>query len=313
LNSGFLLFFCSLYAQTGSAPDWITNGPAVYAVIPPKPQAELFETNATTPPTPSVMFAYYLPGSLNNLVWTNFIAHTNGRTTELWSVRSHPPGWPTNAAPVMVWNTNSLAWGMRGLTALSPCWEDEGSSGQAPITLLTRRHGYTRGHSMGPDGFTTARNGKKVWFVTTNNVMIQASVKGAIIRTVQGSRKDYTILFFKEDLPLSITPMRVVAVTNLMDQYRPCPNAPLPVFRTEQSGNVSAEVPGFKVNTWKGGDSGAPDMLPMPGELVFFQGRSTSGPSPEMQADMDVLSVKGGVNPKRYQMQWVDLSKYPRY
>jgi hypothetical protein len=259
------------------------------------------------------VFAHFLPGALNNLTWTNFIAHTNGKSSQLWSVRSHPPGWPTNAKPVMIWNTNSIAWGMKALTAISPCWEDEGSSGQAPITLLTRRHGYTRGHSMGPDGFTTGRNGKKVWFFATNNAVVEATVQGSIVRTMQDSHRDYTIVFFKQDLPLSITPMRVVASTNLMPRYRVRPGAPWLFFRTEQSGFVSADVPGFTVSTWKPGDSGSPDMLPLPGELVFVQGRSTSGASPEMQADMDQLSVKGGVDPKQYQMRWVDLSAYPTY
>ena len=76
---------------------------------------------------------------------------------------------------------------------------------------------------------------------------------------------------------------------------------------------MSAEVPGMSVNTWKGGDSGSPNMLPMPGELVFCNGRSTSGPSPEMQADMDELCKLERLDAKEYQLQWVDLSSYPVY
>ena len=56
-------------------------------------------------------------------------------------------------------------WGMTGLTALSPCWSGEGSPGQVPITALTRRHGYARGHDMGPQGFSKAHAGQKVWFL----------------------------------------------------------------------------------------------------------------------------------------------------
>src|SRR6185503_1049314 len=125
--------------------------------------------------------------------------------------------------------------------------------------------------------------------------------------------RDYTIFLFKDDLPVSIQPMRVIAVTNVLAQYPSRPGSPRPVFRTEQSGSVSAEVPGFTVETWKGGDSGSPDMLPMPNELVFFGGRSTSGPSAEMQSDMDELCTKQGLNPKKYQLQWVELSSYPSY
>jgi hypothetical protein len=52
-------------------------------------------------------------------------------------------------------------------------------------------------------------------------------------------------------------------------------------------------------------------MLPLPGELVFYGGISTAPPSAEMQADMDMLSRKAGLDPSKYQMQWVNLDAYP--
>src|SRR5258707_241502 len=79
----------------------------------------------------SPVFAHFMPGSLNNLVWTNFIAHTNDRDMTIWSTRTHSLGWPATP-PNVVWNTSSLIWGMKGITALSPCWQDEGAPGQAP-------------------------------------------------------------------------------------------------------------------------------------------------------------------------------------
>jgi hypothetical protein len=63
----------------------------------------------------------------------------------------------------------------------------------------------------------------------------------------------------------------------------------------------------------KGGDSGAPNLLPLPGELIFCGGRTTSPPSPQMQADMDELCRLEHLDPKRYQMQWVDLSAFPSF
>jgi hypothetical protein len=206
-------------------------------------------------------------------------------------------------------------WGMRGLTGLSPCWEVENSSGQVPITALTKRHGYTRGHALGPDGFRRLLKGKKVWFVTTGNALVEATVSREVCRTLAGEqvKEDYTILLFDRDLPDSIEPMRVASITNLTSRYPICPGAPWPIFKTEQSGHVSAEVPGFTLNTWKGGDSGSPDMLPLPRELVFFEGRSTSGPSAQMQADMDELCRQAGLDPKKYQLQWRDLSNFPAY
>lgn len=325
LSAGWIVL-CALLANTGGlaqAADsnatstgrdfngWIMNGPAVYATI----TNTVSETNTRSlrigvPTNP--VFDHFLPGTLNHLIWTNFIAHTNGRSTRVWSARSHPEGWPEKA-PIATWATNGLMWGMKGLTALSPSWEGEGSNpGQAPVTALTRRHGYARGHSMGPDGFSTKIAGNRVWFLTLNNKLVQTRVVRNVIRTFPGgANRDYTILLFDQDLPDDIQRMRVVSATTVSKRYPNSPEAPWPIFRTEQGGHVSAGVPGFTLNTWKGGDSGSPDMLPMPGELLFFGGRSTSGPSQEMQADMDELCRLQGLDPRSYQLQWAALSAYP--
>lgn len=262
------------------------------------------------------VFDHFVAGSLNNLVWTNLVAHTNGRTMEIWSERTRPLGWPLRAAKVR-WNTNSLLWGMRGLTAICPCWQGEGPPGWTPITALTRRHGYTRGHSMGDERFGNAYAGQKAWFLTRQNAIVEVKILREVVRTRQASGRDYTIVLFNSDLPPSIEPMRVMPCEAdfwpINSRYVVCPGAPYPVFKTEQQGFVSADVPGFSVNTLVGGDSGSPNILPMPGELVFWNGRTTSGASPEMQADMDKLCRLDGLDPKKYQLQWVDLSKYPRY
>jgi len=264
----------------------------------------------------NVVFDHFRPDSMNNLVWTNLIAQTNGRNTIIWGTRSHPAGWPTTP-PVVKWNPTGLLWGMKGLTALSPCWELEGSSGQVPITALTRRHGYARGHSMGPDGFRTNYLGRKVWFLTTNNILVERKVTREVVRTGRTSRNDYSLLLFDQDLPDSIQPMRVAPESQILHpspaKFPYSPDAPAAIVQTEQTGRVSASLPGFTVNTWKGGDSGSPNMLPFPGELVFFSGRSSSGASPEMQADMDALCKMEGLDPRKYQLQWKDLSAYPLY
>ncbi len=320
----FVLFLGALVAADASAVSvpgnilgWSTNGPAVYALV--SVPATNSPGNSQTPNADQSaqitrrVFDHFLPGSLNNLVWTNFIAQTNGRDMTIWSTRSHSLGWPVTP-PNVVWNTNSLIWGRKGITAISPCWSDEGAPGQAPVTPLTRCHGYVRGHGMGPDGFHTNRAGKKIWFVTTNNTVIQVTVVREVVRSYAGgANRDYTILLFKPDLPAGIEPLRVIAATNLAARYSFRAGAPHPLFKTEQTGQVSADVPGFTVNTWKGGDSGSPDMLPLPNELVFLNGRSTSGPSLEMQADMDQLCQLEHLDPRKYQLRWVDLSAYPAY
>jgi hypothetical protein len=280
-----------------------------------------FLAQATTQvrPVTNHVFDHFIVGSLNHLVWTNFIARTNGKNIVIWSQRSHPADWPTNA-PTVKWNPDSLIWGMKGMTAISPCWELEGSSGQVPITLLTRRHGYARGHSMGDDGFRTKYYGKKVWFLAADNTLVERRVIRDVVRTFGVARRDYCVLLFDRDLPDSVQPMRVIPATEVLGvtptRYAYCPGAPAPVFKTEQTGHVSADIPGipgFYYDTFKGGDSGSPNMLPMPGELIFYSGRSTSGPTHELQADMDALSRMEGLDPKRYQLRWADLSAFPSY
>ena len=325
-----------VFASFGAPPGFFTNGPAVFqgsSQIIQGPPVSFFPPPADLPTElrrdmltflaasnvrsvggSSGHFDHYLPRSLNNLIWTNFIAHTNGRNMLVWSTRTHPPGWP-GRPPIVEWNPSSLLAGMRGMTAISPCWEMEGNSGQVPITALTRRHGYARGHSMGPDGVGTSLAGKTVWFVTAQNTIVQTTVARDVVRTKEGSGRDYSILLFSSDLPDSIQPMRVVNEKDVFVAHSKYVSGlgPSPIFKTEQYGHVSADLPGFTVDTYKGGDSGSPNMVPLSGELVFWQGSSTSGASPEMQADMDQLCRIQGLDPKKYQLQWVDLSSFPNY
>lgn len=251
-------------------------------------------------------FSSYQPGTLNYLIWTNFIATTNGRDMRIWSERSHPEGWP-KTPPVAKWNTNSVIWGMKGALALSPCWEGEGAPGQVPLTALTRRHVYTRGHHLGPE---TALQGKKAWFVLPDNQLLEVRIKQCIIRVPPGP-SDYTVMLLNRELPESIEPVFAALSADLQKYYPKAPQgtAPYPLFQTEQGGNVSTGVAPLTVNTWKGGDSGSPNLIPLPGRLVFVGGRSTSGPSREMQEDMDELCRREKLDPAKYQLRWVDLGK----
>jgi hypothetical protein len=263
-------------------------------------------------PVTNLVFEGFRKESLSHLVWTNFIASTNGRTMQIWSVRRHPESWPSTP-PVVAWNTNSLLWGLKGFTALSPCWENEGGPGQVPITALTRRHGYTRGHGMGPDGFRALLAGKKVWFCAADNKLVEVRIRREVVRVTGKGTNDYTLVLFDRDLPAGVTPVRVAPWKLAVTKHPFSPDAPWIFYATEQTGYVNAGVPGFTVAVNKGGDSGAPNLLPLPGELVFFSGRTTSGPSPQMQADMDELCRLEGLPAAKYQLAWADLSRFPDY
>jgi hypothetical protein len=267
-----------------------------------------FLTNAYT--ITNLVFSRFAPGSLNEFAWTNLLASTNGRSLLIWAKRQHPLLWPMTA-PSVQWNTQSLIWGMKGLTALSPCWEKEGSSGQVPITLLTRRHGYARGHGMGREGLVSTFRGKKVWFVTAANKVVETRGSSVMVRSQPA--QDYSILMFDGDLPSDIEPVRVASLTELNIRCPAVHETPSLIVRTEQEGRVSAELPGFTVPVYKGGDSGSPNLFFYGHELVFVGGRTTSPPQKEWQDDINALCAKESVDPKRYQLQWVDLSKWPAY
>jgi hypothetical protein len=308
----------SVYARTNIQPSPWANTPLPPTTLPVEIQEKLLARRTQTVAQvyffTNYSFERFVPESLQNTVWTNFITHTNGRSMAIWSKRSYPANWPVSP-PNVEWNTHGLVWAMKGMTALSPSWEAEGSVGQVPITALTKRHGYARGHGMGPDGLGKGFAGRRVWFLTRNNQLVEVTVVQQIVRTMQASGLDYTILLFSKDLPDSIEPLRVTTWKDVFSRYTylDVAPAPHPLFFVEQTGNVSADVPGFTVATFKGGDSGSANLLPLPGELVFYGGRTTSSPCPEMQTDMDELCRQARLDPAKYRLQWVDLSRYPVY
>lgn len=318
VTNGPIVLSLSYYARTNILPGPWSNSPIPPKTLPLDIQEQLLARRTQTVTQvyffTNYVFEHFTAESLQNTVWTNFISHTNGRSTVVWSQRSHSPKWPERP-PILKWNTDSLIWGMRGTTALSPCWEGEGSPGVIPITALTRRHGYTRGHGIRQDGFGKDFAGKRVWFLTSNNQVVQVSILREVVRTMTDSGRDYTLFLFNKDLPEAIEPMRVSSVQEVFSRCVLPDTVAMPIvfFYLEQGGNISANVPGFSVPIMKGGDSGSANMLPLPGELVFFCGRTTSAPSPQMQLDMDQLCRFEGLKPARYQMRWVDLTRFPKY
>jgi hypothetical protein len=166
-------------------------------------------------------FHSFLPGTLHHLIWTNYLSLTNRRDLRIWSERQHSAKWPATP-PEVKWNTNCIIWGMKGVTALSPCWQGEGAAGQVPLTLLTRRHAYARGHGMGDPGINETKKNLKAWFVTANNSVIEVKIKRAIIRSGMETNKvhrDYTILLFDRDLPESIESMSVASLADMEKYY----------------------------------------------------------------------------------------------
>jgi subtilisin-like proprotein convertase family protein len=248
--------------------------------------------------------------------WTNFIALTNGRVMDLWSMRSLPDGWPA-VPPLLAWNTNCLIYGIQGFTAISQCNQFEGSLGEIPATLITRRHAYVRGHSFGDNGLSTNHvAGQKVWFCTASNTIVEMTVAATFTRlgTFNGQYYDYGLILFTHDVPAGIIPMSVLSPSEFSTFYYPSTQIPYLTLGTEQLGHVAtggdAIVP-FIYPLWKGGDSGSPDFIVSPdNRLVMFGGRGCTGISAQLAADVDTLTQFWGLNPANYQLNWYDLSPW---
>lgn len=204
-----------------------------------------------------------------------------------------------------------MLYGKTGFTAISQANSFQGN--HAPVTALTRRHGFTAGHSLAPyfgyEGFSGHAD-TKVWFCTGDDQLVEVTNVIAYARWT--SAYDYGILIFNDDLPTNITPIAVMTPPSSMGV----------LFRTCQHGKMSANMPPFVFGedtsrpafndhkTNEGGDSGSPNMIPMTGgSLVLVGGTSTRGAlSVQMQKDMDYLCTNGiynlNLNITNYQLNW---------
>jgi hypothetical protein len=235
-------------------------------------------------------------------IYTNHLAHTNNKTINLWATNYHPI--KTNT-PILAWDTNSLLYGKTGFTAISQANSFQGK--YAPVTALTKRHGFTAGHALTTEstfGFA-GHEGTKVWFCGSDNKLVTMTNAIAYVRT---TNYDYALFIFTTDLPDTVTPM---AVTNPPSSIGVC-------FRKNQDGKMSANLrPPFEssdsskppfndYSTTEGGDSGSANMIPTTdGSLVFIGGISTSGAlSDQMQQDMNILTLYLNLNTNDYGLNW---------
>jgi hypothetical protein len=269
--------------------------------------------------------------TLANFLFTNTAAHTNGKVGYIWSGFA----WGQTNATNCAWLTNGFLTGLRGATAISAANEvgQFGTIGTyATGTALTRRHVYVLGHDNGgtPGEIVSVavKNGKKYWFIGTNNVAVSGTI--ADNRVCLANGEDWSIFFLSSDLPDEVETMRCVMDGDRLDLARfvtpgnfwnkmpaPPPWPVWPVFGTCQhnqiGGNISqyAIFDNHPINV--GGDSGSPDMILLTNEVVFLSGRSCSGVTSLMLSNMNAMTLSAGLstNHYRYQPQFVDLSAWP--
>jgi len=245
-------------------------------------------------------------GTLGWHVWTNVLEKSYGCDDSLYSKRSRPDGWVDGTSytgtgtPALEWSTNGLLRQFTNYTAISQMNSFCGCPGQMPVTLLTRRHAYMRGHDTVHDGdgngWTVKTNyaGQRVWFCDENNNVVTATVKASFggRGVVDGSihYTDFVVLLFEEDVPSTIANMPVCLAQFYYEEVKvgswddpgchPRPLQRATYITISQCNKVGIfphpTRPGFPQEALAG-DSGSPEMLPVRDGLVMFGGATTTG------------------------------------
>jgi hypothetical protein len=261
------------------------------------------------------------PDSLMNACWTNYLAKTNGAQFELWSKYILPAGWPTHYAgmPDLQRADDCLVHGAVGLTALCQCHTGQGYRGQVPMIAITRRHLYSRGHGMGVEFSTNVpvlfNYRTKLYFCTADNKVIEAVSTNKLV--YYGGGYDFSIIALTADLPPDIVPVRCINPA----VFGPSPCAfpdkmfsPEPMISTRQNGRLDCGWRSGHNEPIRGGDSGSPGFLWIGNELFFSFAISGSGPVvPKVQEGVDKLTRLLGLPTSKYQIQYLDVSRYPTY
>ncbi len=238
----------------------------------------------------------YVLDALRWAMWTNFIRQTStisGISNIYEAEHTHRTGWPNTAGPIVAFYTNSFLCQYRGFTGISLCNARELSVYQGryqtninvpPITALTDRIGYLRGHGVaGPrglhvpsQGYTNDWNGTNIWFCDTNNNVVQDVIAGAYVGDPNGDQNwDFTLVFFKtnlSDLGIAPVPYVMAPPSNWNADYHIC-------FKKTQNNDFDTGLPQFADVYWgtENGNSGGPLLLPLPsGDLVFMGGITTA-------------------------------------
>jgi len=288
-----------------------TTQPVFVRAAPVRPSQVSVDPLETETPTPTA--------SLPWVVWTNFIAHTNGKSIDMFTTNIYVGA---GSPRILCWNTNNLIYGAEGFTAFTA---ESGYSGKYPGTmqgtLVTRRHAIFRGHGWteGSSGILRS-NAAKSFFVTSSNTPVAVMSVASLgrLEVIDGVRYDYAIVLFNADVPDSITPVELIMYSNYVSKYVKSTNTS-PRVLIQQCQHYKSAVQGggaFSHNSWVGGDSGAANLLPLPStqgrpfKLAYVSGRSTSGVTPLMLADIDRLTVWAGLNTNVYRPKIVDLRKY---
>jgi hypothetical protein len=262
------------------------------------------------------------PPTLEAALWSAFVAATNGQSSHYEFNPSSLGGSPSN----VTWNVSSPMFGQRGFTgfSLESNFSIYGGGAQwgVPVTAVTRRHVYIRGHSNGATNGaldTVNFHNEPINFLTSSNTIVQAYAIAAFREYYAPGRTpaDECLLVLSNDLPDSIQPVAMVDPTAYAAKVALNPIGFWPGFEPRLGTDQLNLVATLNMAYWNpnqsmyvGGDSGSPDFFILNGAIYMIAGRTTSGWSAQMQADCDALSRYAGLDPANYQIQLLDLTQF---
>lgn len=254
----------------------------------------------------------------------------------LWSSHSHAENDFTET-PTAAWNTNCYVHDFVGKTAMAICSSvPQDSHGQVPLTLVTRRVAVTAGHQL-----MINPTGSNVFFVTRSNTVSAHTIADWVYK----ASGDYSLVQFDSDVPDSIEVMRCVPYRNGDSSYSyiytlmPATSKLLGTIWRCQHYEVC--LPAKELadwwwhwdqyqycdymhtriedvhHWWVAGDSGGPNMLPIPAdgggvELLLYHCTSGVTINAAFEADIAALATANGCDPTlaKYKLSFADLSAY---
>lgn len=244
-------------------------------------------------------FAEFTVGTLNHALWTNYTANTNGKVSSLWT--SQTPG-------AGAWRSGNLLSMGTNYTALSFAWQGQEAAGKPPLSAISPRLVYSRGHSMGTAGTNSGNAGKLVYFATAAGTQITNAILEQI--TSNSGGEDWTLFVLSSNLSASITPLAVVDSSAYAAKRPQNSFAPYPVlFSRANTSSAYSGVAPF-TSSYTSGDSGSPRMILLGGQLALIGGISTQAGTPAFSNACVYLLQRNGISLANLPT-WIDLSSYP--
>ena len=250
---------------------FVLVGFAVWTLGGPQPLGRPAASTGTDVQTNSALTA------LRQTVWTNFIAHTNGKSMDEYDY--NPPQGGHTPPVLSRRNTNCLSYNAEGFTAFTLENEfsgqgESGGQGQVQGTLITRRHCVFRGHGfsdlawgVGIRSNPPAGN-QRVWFMTASNTLVEMVTAG-VIGTAGEGKGDWTLAIFTNDVPAGIEVCPLVRLADYNEYLRASNAYPaITLHECQHKKTAISTVPFFQTpfghDYFVGGDSGSADCMLLP-------------------------------------------------